>query len=69
MRCKECREKIPDDVKYCPECGALINENVTYNYGRYTQQNKPQINLSLNPHIMKKMKHHAHSLSRNPMSV
>ena len=42
MRCKECREKIPDNVKYCPECGALINENVTYNYGRYTQQSKSQ---------------------------
>lgn len=27
MKCKECREKIPDNVKYCPECGALINKN------------------------------------------
>lgn len=31
MRCKECREKISDNVKYCPECGALLNANITYN--------------------------------------
>ena len=22
ISCKECNEKIPSDVKYCPECGA-----------------------------------------------
>lgn len=33
MKCKECREKIPDNVKYCPECGALVNEKAEYNYG------------------------------------
>lgn len=27
MKCKECHEKIPDNVKYCPECGALVNEH------------------------------------------
>ena len=27
MKCKECKERIPDNVKYCPECGALANEN------------------------------------------
>lgn len=26
MRCKECKEKIADNVKYCPECGALVND-------------------------------------------
>ena len=28
MRCKECREIIPDNTKkYCPECGALVNDD------------------------------------------
>lgn len=24
MQCKECKAQIPDGVKYCPDCGALI---------------------------------------------
>lgn len=30
MKCQECREKIPDNKKYCPECGALLNSNIKY---------------------------------------
>ena len=44
MRCKECREKIPDNTrKYCPECGALI-KNVKYNIDdtkKYAQPGLP----------------------------
>ncbi len=32
MKCKECKERIPDNVKYCPECGALINANAGKHY-------------------------------------
>ena len=30
MKCKECKEIIPDNKKYCPECGALLNKNIRY---------------------------------------
>ena len=30
MKCKECKEIIPDNKKYCPECGALLNNNIRY---------------------------------------
>lgn len=26
MKCKECKAKIPDNSKYCRDCGALIND-------------------------------------------
>lgn len=40
MRCKECREKIPDNVKYCPECGALIND-IKYTINNTTKYAPP----------------------------
>ena len=41
MRCKECREKIPDSTtKYCPECGALI-KNINYSFDNTTKYAPP----------------------------
>lgn len=42
MKCKECKEKIPDNTKYCPECGALLN-NIKYDiYKTNTYDPTPQ---------------------------
>ncbi len=45
MKCKECREKIPDNVKYCPECGALVNEHGgSFSYYRNNGNNNSRQN-------------------------
>lgn len=35
MKCRECGVKIPDNSRYCPDCGALIEEN--YNRQKQNQ--------------------------------
>ncbi|MBR5234511.1 MAG: hypothetical protein IKW03_09900 [Clostridia bacterium] len=45
MKCKECKENISSKVKYCPECGALVND-IKYNvldYSRYSPQLQQEI--------------------------
>lgn len=39
MNCKECGAKIPEGTKYCPDCGAIVNN--------YSQPNgQPQMNYN-----------------------
>ena len=43
MKCKECKEIIPDNKKYCPECGALLNKNIRYDiYNTKNYDPEPQ---------------------------
>lgn len=28
--CKECGEKLEDEIKFCPKCGSAVNNNVEY---------------------------------------
>ena len=48
MKCKECKEIIPDNRKYCPECGALLN-NIKYDIYNTNNYNPVQQNTNYKP--------------------
>lgn len=50
MRCKDCREKIPDNVKYCPECGALVND-IKYTINNNTVFATQPVNTPVSPSV------------------
>ncbi|MBR3868652.1 MAG: zinc ribbon domain-containing protein [Clostridia bacterium] len=45
MQCKECKTQIPDGVKYCPDCGAMVQTDpIPQNQPIYQNSFDPTIN-------------------------